>query len=95
MEHSLPNVQPGQILIVKAVESSHLVVDVAGMLYRASYFEDNQNPSDQPLRPDDYLHVTRVNPVDVMTLADRVTREGEPDGCHYELYDYEPHAQPG
>ena len=93
MEPTPPNVQPGHILIIKAVEPSHLIVDIAGTLYRAHYLRHNQNPPDQLLHPDDLLHVTRVNPVDAMTLTDRVNRQGEPDGCRYTLYDYEPYAQ--
>ena len=90
------SLQQHEILIVKAVEPSHVVVDVWRVLYRARYRSDDANPPASPLRPGDQLIVTHVSP-EGMTPVERLSRQGERDGCRYELSEYQavpPQASP-
>ena len=96
MEQTPLSLQRDEILIVKAVESSHVVVDIWRVLYRARYLTDNATPPESPLRPGDQLIVTHVNP-GAMTPVERLNRQGERDGCRYELSEYQlipPQASP-
>lgn len=88
MEQMPVNLQRDEILIVKAVESLHVVVDVWRVLYRARYLTDNATPPESPLRPGDQLIVTHVNP-GARTPVERLNRQGQRDGCHYMLYEYQ------
>jgi hypothetical protein len=90
------NLRQHEVLMVKAVEPSHLVVDVWRVLYRARYLPDQANPPASSLRPGDQLIVTRVSP-EAVTPVERLNRQGERDGCRYELFEYEavpPQASP-
>ena len=87
MEHMPPNLGQDQILIVKAVEPSYVVVDVGGVLYRAHCMGDRNNPPGKPLHPEDSLIITNVDPK-AMTAVERVTSEGVRDSC-YVLSEYQ------
>jgi hypothetical protein len=96
MEQTLLSLQPHEILMVKAVEPSHIVVDVWRVLYRARYRPDKTNPPESSLQPGDQLIVTHVSP-EGMTPVERLNRQGERDGCRYELSEYQavpPQAAP-
>lgn len=41
MEQTPLSLQPGEILLVKAVEPLHVVVDIWRVLYRARYLSDD------------------------------------------------------
>jgi hypothetical protein len=88
MEQTQLNLQPHEILVVKAVEPWHVVVDIWRVLYRARYQSNGSNPPASSLQPGDQLIVTRVNP-EAMTLVERLNRQGERDGCRYELSEYQ------
>ena len=90
------SLQQHEILMVKAVEPSHIVVDVWRVLYRARYRSETANPPVSPLQPGDQLIVTHVSP-EAMTHVERLNRQGERDGCRYELSEYQavpPSASP-
>ena len=88
MEQTLLSLQPHEILVVKAVEPLHVVVDIWRVLYRARYLSDNANPPASPLQPGDQLIVTHVSP-EARTPVERLNRQGERDGCRYELSEYQ------
>ena len=88
MEQTPLSLQRNEILFVKAVEPSHLVVDVWRVLYRARYRSDTANPPTASLQPGDQLIVTHVSP-EGMTPVERLNRQGERDGCRYELSEYQ------
>jgi hypothetical protein len=88
MEQTPLSLQQHEILFVKAVEPSHIVVDVWRVLYRARYLSDTANPPTAPLQPGDQLIVTHVSP-EGMTPVERLNRQGERDGCRYELSEYQ------
>jgi hypothetical protein len=88
MEQTPLSLQQGEILIVKAVEPLHVVVDIWRVLYRARYLSDNANPPASPLHPGDQLIVTHVCP-EAMTPVERLNRQGKRDGCRYALSEYE------
>jgi hypothetical protein len=96
MEQTPLRLQPQEILVVKAVEPSHVVVDVWRVLYRARYRPDHANPPASSLQPGDQLIVTHLSP-EAMTAVERLNRQGERDGCHYALFEYQavpPQASP-
>ncbi len=96
MEQTPLSLQQGEILLVKAVEPSHVVVDVWRVLYRARYLPDHADPPASPLHPGDQLIVTDVSP-EAITPVERLNRQGERDGCHYVLSEYQavpPQASP-
>ena len=88
MEQTPLSLQRDEILIVKAVESSHVVVDIWRVLYRARYLSDHANPPASPLQPGDQLIVTHVSP-EARTPVERLDRQGQRDGCRYELSEYQ------
>ena len=88
MEQTPLNLQQNEILIVKAVEPSHIVVDVWRVLYRARYLSDKTNPPETSLQPGDQLIVTYVSP-EGMTPVERLNRQGKRDGCRFELSEYQ------
>jgi hypothetical protein len=88
MEETPLSLQQDEILVVKAVEPWHVVVDIWRVLYRARYRSDGANPPASPLQPGDQLIVTRVSP-EAMTPVERLNRQGERDGCRYELSEYQ------
>jgi hypothetical protein len=88
MEQTPLSLQQNEILVVKAVEPLHVVVDVWRVLYRARYLSDNTNPPTSPLRPGDQLIVTHLNSA-AMTSVERLDRQGKRDGCRYELSEYQ------
>ena len=87
MEQTPLRLQQSEILVVKAVEPLHVVVDIWRVLYRARYLSDHANPPASPLQPGDQLIVTDVSP-EVMTPVERLNRQGKRDGCRYELSEY-------
>ena len=96
MEQTPLSVQPREILMVKAVEPLHVVVDVWRVLYRARYRPDDANPPAPPLQPGDQLIVTHASAEDT-TPVERLNRLGERDGCRYVLSGYQavpPQAPP-
>ena len=88
MEQTPLNLQQNEVLMVKAVEPSHIVVDVWRVLYRARYLSDKANPPVSSLQPGNQLIVTHVSP-EGMTPVERLNRQGERDGCRYELSEYQ------
>jgi hypothetical protein len=97
MEQTPLSLQQHEILVVKAVEPLHVVVDVWRVLYRARYLSDNANPPTSPLHPGDQLIVTHVSSA-AITSVERLDRQGKRDGCRYELSEYQaipPQASPG
>jgi hypothetical protein len=88
MEQTSLSLQQREIVFVKAVEPSHLVVDVWRVLYRARYRADTANPPTASLQPGDQLIVTHIS-AEGITLAERLNRQGERDGCRYELSEYQ------
>jgi hypothetical protein len=88
MEQTPLSLHQNEILVVKAVEPLHIVVDVWRVLYRARYLSDTANPPASSLRPGDQLIVTHVSP-EAMTPVERLNRQGERDGCRYELSEYQ------
>jgi hypothetical protein len=88
MEQTSPSLQQNEILVVKAVEPLHVVVDIWRVLYRARYLSDNVDPPASPLHPGDQLIVTHVNS-EAMTRVERLDRQGKRDGCRYELSEYQ------
>jgi hypothetical protein len=88
MEQTPLSLQQNEILVVKAVESSHIVVDIWRVLYRARYRSDSANPPASTLQPGDQLIVTRVSP-EAMTPVERLDRQGQRDGCRYALSEYQ------
>jgi len=88
MEQAPLSLQRNEVLMVKAVEPSHLVVDVWRVLYRARYLPDQANPPASSLRPGDQLIVTHVSP-ETVTPVERLNRQGERDGGRYELSEYQ------
>jgi hypothetical protein len=96
MEQTPLSLQQHEILMVKAVEPGHVVVDVWRVLYRARYRSDTANPPVSSLQPGDQLIVTHVSPEGI-TPVERLNRQGERDGCRYELSEYQavpPQAPP-
>jgi hypothetical protein len=92
MEQTPLNLQQNEILMVKAVEPSHVVVDVWWVLYRARYLSDKTNPPELSLQPGDQLIVTYVS-LEGMTPVERLNRQGKRDGCRFELSEYQAVAQ--
>jgi hypothetical protein len=88
MEQTPLSLQQREILFVKAVEPSHLVVDVWRVLYRARYRADTANLLTAFLQPGDQLIVTHVSSEGI-TSVERLNRQGERDGCRYELSEYQ------
>jgi hypothetical protein len=88
MEQTSLRLQPHEILVVKAVEPWHVVVDIWRVLYRARYRSDHANPPASPLQPGDQLIVTHVSP-EAKTPVERLDRQGKRDGCQYELSEYQ------
>jgi hypothetical protein len=88
MEQTPLSLQQGEILLVKAVEPWHVVVDIWRVLYRARYLSDHANPPASPLHSGDQLIVTHVSP-EAMTPVERLNRQGKRDGCRYELSEYQ------
>jgi hypothetical protein len=88
MEQTPLRLQPHEILVVKAVDPSHVVVDVWRVLYRARYLSDHANPPASSLQPGDQLIVTHASP-EAMTPVERLNRQGERDGCRYALSEYQ------
>jgi hypothetical protein len=88
MEQMPLSLQPHEILFVKAVEPSHVVVDIWRVLYRARYLSDHANPSASALHPGDQLIVTDVSS-EAVTPVERLDRQGKRDGCRYELSEYQ------
>jgi hypothetical protein len=88
MEQTPLSLQPHEILVVKAVEPWHVVVDIWRVLYRARYLSNDANPPASPLQPGDQLIVTHVSP-EAMTPVERLNRQGERDGCRYALSEYQ------
>jgi hypothetical protein len=88
MEQTPLSLQQGEILLVKAVEPWHVMVDVWRVLYRARYLADYADPPASPLQPGDQLIVTHVSP-EAMTPVERLNRQGKRDGCRYELSEYQ------
>jgi hypothetical protein len=97
MEQTPLSLQQNEILMVKAVEPAHVVVDIWRVLYRARYWPDDANPPALPLQPGDQLVVT-YGRAEAMTPVERLNRQGERDGCRYALSEYQvvpPQASPG
>ena len=88
MEQTSLSIQPREILMVKAVEPWHIVVDIRRVLYRARYRPDDATPPPSPLQPGDQLIVTHVSP-EARTPVERLDRQGNRDGCRYELSEYQ------
>jgi hypothetical protein len=88
MEQTPLSLQQNEILVVKAVEPLHVVVDIRRVLYRARYLSDSGNPPASPLHPGDQLIVTHMSP-EAMTPVERLDRQGKRDGCRYELSEYQ------
>jgi hypothetical protein len=88
MEQTPLSIQPQEILMVKAVEPWHVVVNIRRVLYRARYQSDHAAPPASPLQPGDQLIVTHVSP-EARTPVERLDRQGQRDGCHYELSEYQ------
>ena len=88
MEQMPLRLQPHEILVVKAVEPSHVVVDIWRVLYRARYVSDHANSPMSPLQPGDQLIVTHASP-EAMTPVERLNRQGARDGCRYALSEYQ------
>jgi hypothetical protein len=88
MQQTPLSLRQHEILFVKAVEPLHVVVDVWRVLYRARYLPDDANPPASSLQPGDQLIVTHVSP-EAMTPVERLNRQGERDGCRYELSEYQ------
>jgi hypothetical protein len=88
MEQTLLSIQPREILMVKAVEPWHVTVDIRRVLYRARYRLDDALPPASPLQPGDQLIVTHVSPA-ASTPVERLDRQGNRDGCRYELSEYQ------
>ena len=94
MEQTPLSIQPREILMVKAVEPWHVVVDIRRVLYRARYRSDHATPPESPLQPGDQLIVTHVSP-EARTPVERLDRQGNRDGCRYELSEYQAVPQHG
>jgi hypothetical protein len=88
MEQTSLSIHPHEILMVKAVEPWHVVVDIRRVLYRVRYRLDDAAPPASPLQPGDQLIVTHASP-EAITPVERLDRQGERDGCHYELSEYQ------
>ena len=88
MEQTPLSLQQGEILLVKAVEPWHVVVDIWRVLYRARYRSDHAHPPASPLHAGDQLIVTHLSP-EAMTPVERLNRQGQRDGCRYELSEYQ------
>ena len=88
MEQTPLSLQRNEILMVKAVEPSHVVVDIWRVLYRARYRSDDANPPASPLHPGDQVIVSHVGP-EAASPVERLNRLGERDGCRYELSEYQ------
>jgi hypothetical protein len=88
MEQTPLSIQPQEILMVKAVEPSHVVVDIRRVRYRARYRSDPATSPASPLQPGDQLIVTHVSP-EAKTPVERLDRQGQRDGCRYELSEYQ------
>jgi hypothetical protein len=88
MEQTPLSLQRDEILIVKDVESLHVVVDIWRVLYRARYVSDHANSPMSPLQPGDQLIVTHASP-EAMTPVERLNRQGARDGCRYALSEYQ------
>ena len=96
MEQTPLSIQPQEILMVKAVEPWHVVINIRRVLYRARYRSDDATPPASPLQPGDQLIVTHVS-AEAMTPVERLNRQGKRDGCRYTLSEYQavpPQASP-
>jgi hypothetical protein len=82
--------QKGALVTVVAVEESHVVVaDADSVRYRARAIPSRASIEAEPLKPGDVLIVNHVNPVDGLTVVERLTTMGQRDGSQYELFDYQ------
>ena len=88
MEQTPLSLRQHEILVVKAVEPLHVVVNIWRVFYRARYLSDSANPPASSLHPGDQLIVTHVSP-EAMTPVERLDRQGKRDGCRYELSEYQ------
>ena len=88
MEQTPLSIQPHAILMVKAVEPWHVVVDIRRVLHRVQYRLDHATPPASPLQLGDQLIVTHVSPK-ASTPVERLDRQGARDGCHDELSEYQ------
>jgi hypothetical protein len=70
------------LLTVIGIEASHVeVTDADGTHYRPRCLARQA----APLQPGDVVIVNHVHPGEGRTLVERVTTQGERDGCQYEL----------
>jgi hypothetical protein len=88
MQDTRPRLWKEHILLVKAIEAPQVVVEVDGVRYRARCLYHHDNPAAPPLREGDTLIVTSEAPQFGMTPVERVTPQGDRDGCRYALYEY-------
>jgi hypothetical protein len=76
------------LLTVIAVEEPHVVVaDADSIHHRAKCIPNRARLEAEPLKPGDVLIVNHVNPVDGLTVVERLTTMGRRDGAQYELFD--------
>jgi hypothetical protein len=72
------------LLTLIAVETSHVeVTDADGTHYRPRCLARQA----ERLKPGDVVIVNHVNPSEELTVVERVTTQGERDGCQYELFE--------
>jgi hypothetical protein len=82
--------QAGALITVVAVEESHVVVaDADSIRHRARCIPSRASREVEPLKPGDVCIVNHVNPVDGLTVVERVNTLGQRDGTQYELIDYQ------
>jgi hypothetical protein len=82
--------QAGALVTVVAVEEAHVVVaDADSVRHRAKCIPSRASQAVEPLKPGDVLIVNHVNPVDGLTVVERVNTLGQRDGAQYELFDYQ------
>lgn len=82
--------QKGALVTVVAVDGSHVVVaDADSVRYHAKATASRGGTAAEPLKPGHVLIVNHVNPVDGLTVVERLTTMGQRDGCQYELFDYQ------
>ena len=82
--------QKDALITVVAVEESHAVVaDADSVRYRTRAVLRRASVEAEPLKPGDVLIVNYVNPIDGITVVERLTTLGQRDGSQYELFDYQ------
>ena len=82
--------QAGALITVVAVEESQVVVaDADSIRHRARCIPSRASREGEPLKPGDVCIVNHVNPVDGLTVVERVNTMGQRDGTQYELIDYQ------